>query len=376
MFMANIYIVFDTNVFKGFGVGGNANPLDTTNGKVLLKLREKGKVRLFVPSVVLQEVTRQWFDEYNERKLKLEESVEKFNNVMKMADENFEPPRRALSGCSRDFFYKLAQDVLVEKGLEILPMPCVALEQVLLRDLDRRKPFNENGRGFRDSLIWESVCELHSLDNGKDFKIIFVTNDRDFLDKGLGIHEDLQKDLVSSGRDVIAVNNMDMLLKHPFIKPYVDEFQSEIRVEIEWGLKKKIFEKLEGLIDKPVSLFDYGEPGGVGGGPINTPIVEGDFVDIHVIEKSVVYETYSLNDTFSGDADLLTVKVDIDVECSIDGFVYKSDYYMYEWDLEILDQDWNDYMMLVREEKTLHFTLQGEVPNGSLSIEDVRDMCD
>lgn len=374
--MANLYIVFDTNVFKGFGVGGNAKPLDTTNGKVLLKLREKGKVRLFVPSVVLQEVSRQWFDEYNERKLKLEKSVQKFNNVMKMTNVNFEPPRRALSGCSRDTFYRLAQDVLVEKGLEILPMPCVALEQVLLRDLDRRKPFNENGRGFRDYLIWESVCELHSLDNGKDFKIIFVTNDRDFLDKGLGIHEDLQKDLVSSSRDVIVVNDMDMLLKHSFIKPYVDEFQSEIRVEIEWGLKKKIFEELEGLIDKPVSLFDYGEPGGVGGGPINTPILEGDFVDVHIIEKSLVYETYSLNDTFSGDADLLTVKVDIDVECSIDGFVYKSDYYMYEWDFEILDQDWNDYMMLVREERTLHFTLQGEVPNGSLSIEDVRDMCD
>ena len=114
----------------------------------------------------------------------------------------------------------------------------------------------------------------------------------------------------------------------------------------------------------------------MGGGPINTPILEGDFVDVHIIEKSLVYETYSLNDTFSGDADLLTVKVDIDVECSIDGFVYKSDYYMYEWDFEILDQDWNDYMMLVREERTLHFTLQGEVPNGSLSIEDVRDMCD
>ena len=374
--MANIYIVFDTNVFKGFGVGGNAKPLDTTNGKALLKLREKDKVRLFVPSVVLQEVSRQWVDEYYKRKSELEGSVQKFNNVTKMLNVSFDLPGPEFCSYSRDAIFKLAQDVLVKKGLEILPMPCVALKQILLRDLDRRKPFDEKGRGFRDFLIWRSVCELHSLDNGKDFKIIFVTSDGDFLDKELGIHEDLQKDLVSSGRDVIVVNDMDELLKHPFIKPYVDELQSEIQVEIKRELKKKISEKLKGLIDKPVSLFDYGEPGGVGGGPINTPIVEGDFVDIHVIEKSMVYETYSLNDKFSGDADLLTVKVEVDVECSIEGFVYKSDYYMYEWDSEILDQDWNDYMMLVREERTLHFTLQGEVPNGSLSIEDVRDMCD
>lgn len=376
MFMANLYIVFDTNVFKGFGVGGNAKPLDTTNGKVLLKLREKNKIRLFVPSVVLQEVSRQWIDEYYKRKSELEESVQKFNNVTKMLNVSFDLPGPEVCSYSRDAIFKLAQDVLVKKGLKILPMPCVALEQILLRDLDRRKPFDEKGRGFRDFLIWRSVCELHSLDNGEYFKIIFVTNDGDFLDKKSGIHEDLQKDLPNSDRDVIVVNNMDTLLKHPLIEPHVEEIQREIRVEIEWELKKKVSEELKGLIDKPVSLFDYGEPGGVGGGPINTPIVEGDFVDIRVIEESVVYETYSLNDTFSGDSDLLTVKVEVDVECSIEGFVYKSDYYMYEWDLEILDQDWNDYMMLVCEKRTLHFTLQGEVPNGPLSIEDVHDVCD
>lgn len=374
--MANLYIVFDTNVFKGFGVGGNAKPLDTTNGKVLLKLREKNKIRLFVPSVVLQEVSRQWIDEYYKRKSELEESVQKFNNVTKMLNVSFDLPGPEVCSYSRDAIFKLAQDVLVKKGLEILPMPCVALEQILLRDLDRRKPFDEKGRGFRDFLIWRSVCELHSLDNGEYFKIIFVTNDGDFLDKKSGIHEDLQKDLPNSDRDVIVVNNMDTLLKHPLIEPHVEEIQREIRVEIEWELKKKVSEELKGLIDKPVSLFDYGEPGGVGGGLINTPIVEGDFVDIRVIEESVVYETYSLNDTFSGDSDLLTVKVGVDVECSIEGFVYKSDYYMYEWDLEILDQDWNDYMMLVCEKRALHFTLQGEVPNGPLSIEDVHDVCD
>lgn len=382
--MDTICIVFDSTAFIGFGIGGKPKPLDTINGEIILKLKEKGKVKLFISSVVLQEVSRQWFDGYLERRNKLESSIEKFNSVVKMLDANFTfvfPP-----SFLKESFYRVAEDYFVGKGIDILPMPDVSIEELLLRDIDKRKPFSEKGKGFRDALTWESIRKLHSLKDENSSKIIFVTNDRDFSDDGSNLHEDLRKDFVGADQDVVLVRDLEALLNHSLIGPLVPEIQHEIWVDgeidrIKRETKKKTTEELEGLIDKPVSLFDYGEPGGVGGGPIGTPIVDGEFVDIHVIEESIECKIYNLSDMSSDCSDLLTIKVEVDAECVINGHVNISDYIMHEWDVEIIDCEQSDHVMRVEEVRTLHFTLRGEVPNQvgtsvSLSIEDVCDIYD
>ncbi len=76
----------------------------------------------------------------------------------------------------------------------ILPIRAVPHEQLVRRASKRRRPFNEHGSGYRDALIWESVCDLASVG-----PIVFLTqNSRDF-GASTELYEDLQADLIERG---------------------------------------------------------------------------------------------------------------------------------------------------------------------------------
>lgn len=45
-------------------------------------------------------------------------------------------------------------------GIKIIPYPTIKHQELVKRDLARKKPFQESGKGYRDALIWESVKSL------------------------------------------------------------------------------------------------------------------------------------------------------------------------------------------------------------------------
>ena len=49
------------------------------------------------------------------------------------------------------------------------------IEALLVRDLQRRKPFDDSGKGFRDALVWETLKAVVLASEAGD-TIIFVTN--------------------------------------------------------------------------------------------------------------------------------------------------------------------------------------------------------
>lgn len=76
----------------------------------------------------------------------------------------------------------------------ILPIPPVDHTALVRRAASRQRPFNEAGSGYRDALIWETVCkEAHGC------RVILVTNNtRDFAD-GDDLADGLRKDLKDRG---------------------------------------------------------------------------------------------------------------------------------------------------------------------------------
>jgi hypothetical protein len=51
----------------------------------------------------------------------------------------------------------------------------VDIETVLQRDLARKKPFTDTGKGFRDALVWETAKQV-VMESGAGGKIFLVTS--------------------------------------------------------------------------------------------------------------------------------------------------------------------------------------------------------
>lgn len=103
---------------------------------------------------------------------------------------------------------------LASVKIEILPLPAPTHEQLLQRDLDRRKPF-ANGKGYRDALIWMSVLE--DAQKHADAEVVLVTANTSDFAQGETLHPDLQHDvdlLGGSLRVVFAPNLQAAVERH------------------------------------------------------------------------------------------------------------------------------------------------------------------
>jgi hypothetical protein len=70
-------------------------------------------------------------------------------------------------------------------------IPRVSHEEVVKRDLLRRKPFGESGKGYRDTLIWETV--LAELRREQSQMALVSHNIKDFAGPDRMLHADLAK---------------------------------------------------------------------------------------------------------------------------------------------------------------------------------------
>src|SRR5262249_9572490 len=90
------------------------------------------------------------------------------------------------------------KEKLKATGAVIVPYPTSSHEVVSRRAIERRKPLDDKGSGYRDTLIWLSMLELLK---SEPTNLIFVTaNHRDFAE-GTSLHSDLRTDLDAIGID-------------------------------------------------------------------------------------------------------------------------------------------------------------------------------
>lgn len=82
---------------------------------------------------------------------------------------------------------------LKDLGIRRLPYPEVDHPTLVARDLKRLKPFNTEGKGYRDALAWESIVAL--VKEGAE--VVFVTNNT--TDFGATLDPDLVADLQKRG---------------------------------------------------------------------------------------------------------------------------------------------------------------------------------
>ena len=105
-----------------------------------------------------------------------------------------------------EWFTKKLDDLRIE----VLPLPAdFGHAEAVLRAVQRRRPCNDKGDGYRDTLNWISVVSL--VEHHPDETVVWVSNDSDFYAsrEQLVLHQDLVEDLDELGATERVVSCLD-----------------------------------------------------------------------------------------------------------------------------------------------------------------------
>lgn len=164
--------------------------MKSTRWMQLLTLCHDSQVQVVLPDVVLRETVRHWhieatraIDNANGKIVGIKKSREKLTELgidgSSLVDST---PVSATPDKAKFEEEKLKK--LVSLGVQVKPVPDhVDIETVLQRDLAHRKPFTKTGKGFRDTLVWETAKQV-VLESDVGDKFFLVTdNSTDYCDE-------------------------------------------------------------------------------------------------------------------------------------------------------------------------------------------------
>ena len=93
---------------------------------------------------------------------------------------------------------------LENMGVELLPWPEASHEDVVMRAANRQPPFNDQGSGYRDALVWLSCLDLI----GAGETVVLVSQDNDFADGRSGLAAALVREARELPGSVELVRNL------------------------------------------------------------------------------------------------------------------------------------------------------------------------
>jgi hypothetical protein len=171
------------------------SPLLRPNGwPDLLKRSRSGQVRVVVSEVTLSESARQFEEALAKETAGLARAASKVERQYGLSVPDLQHLEPDAAGAAESYLDRVRRD-LEDNNVEILPIRATPHERLIERDLGRRRPFDGNGRGYRDALIWESLLEELEM-SWSPLEVVIVTgNTNDFGGTSSGLAEDLHEDL-------------------------------------------------------------------------------------------------------------------------------------------------------------------------------------
>lgn len=142
-----------------------------------------------VSEVTVRELTRQIVKKADDEPAAIEKSIAALAAHSIEARLNFPLADDDVEGALRGR--------LARRKAQVLPLPEVSHDELIGRDLAIRKPFDKDGKGYRDALIWHTFVRWvrQSLAAAGATEIYFVSrNVRDFALEG-ALHPDLAADI-------------------------------------------------------------------------------------------------------------------------------------------------------------------------------------
>ncbi len=330
--------------------------------RVVFDAIERGGFLLDIPCVVYDEFMNQFVEALTETEAKLQSNREALERLSSDSID-IELDEDWIAGQLAEYELHVTQ-VLGRVQATVLPYPTLEHKELVARDLSRRKPFARSGKGYRDALIWETVLRL-GIDNPEDQILLVSSNTSDFAQAdGVRLHADLLADFESRGlkSESIAFVNGLAQLTDVHLSPELerlDNVQARINAGgmTDWNLKESIHRELERTMadrGSDWSRRDLGLPGGA------------ETVNFVHVEEPTALEITSVHRLSQGE---LWLEASVEVECAVDFFLHKSDYYSPDdCDFEIEDRDWNEHYLWARADRTLRAEIQFTVDEETKSI--------
>ncbi len=333
--------------------------LDGSGWPQMLARSRQGAIGLVVSEVSIREAGRQ----FRRKAAKAERDLGSEAATLRGLGISVEYDAEALdSGVERagQGYEERLRQRLTEHGATILPLPDVSHDDLLERDLATRKPFNESGKGYRDSLIWEALLEyLAEAPPGQE--VVLVTgNSKDFAEskENPAIAATLAEEVADLGRhhSVERVPSLVEALRLAMLVPVFDAFDHPSH-SIEATVRDAVLAAADELagtdIDSPELL---GLP---------PQLSDVSIQEVQARAESFFYEVYD-----ELDFDTLLIKASLEGEVEFDGFIDKGDFPRYEAELSVWDGDWNATTMWVTA--TSQATLSFDVTVIGTEIEEIR----
>jgi predicted nucleic acid-binding protein len=163
-------------------------PLRKRTTKALLDASSRGEIRVVVPQVVIDEVVNAAHGSFRDAGKEISKANDWVSKQLPTPHLWKVPDVDALTDQVRNHL----ESEFAKHAVEIAKHDSVPNDELVRRDLSRRKPYDESGRGFRDALIWHVLKDL-DVEN-----VVFVTrNTNDFADPDdhSRLHEELAEEV-------------------------------------------------------------------------------------------------------------------------------------------------------------------------------------
>jgi PIN domain len=169
--------------------------LDAPSFQILSVRIAEGEVQVYVPKVAVIET------ESNYRR-RIDERLAAFQQWMGRTTPlgNWSTPDQVTAELSTaaEAYPSLLAKRLDDIGIEVVAIPDVDHEALVRRATTRRRPFDDNGGGYRDNLIWQTVLDLGSRYQDE---IVLVSRDKAFQSDTGELHPDLLQEITERDLD-------------------------------------------------------------------------------------------------------------------------------------------------------------------------------
>lgn len=344
-------IILDTNsLYNDFLLNG------ADINKIVIKARNKGH-NVCIPEVVTHEIIKHFGNAADGAYKHIEKGLKDYERA---TGESLKSPltKELLDAQIKGYPRKLRKRIK-ELGITILAIPEGQEHTLMVKAVNRKKPFKDSGVGFPDALIWTTILKRAEKFSEEEAvaspRIIFVSNNhKDFCgsDK-FDLHPDLCKELIAMGirPEVIKIVpsieetskmlfvSSDEIVKKDIVR-YVSasDFKSS---ELYKEITKRIMKYL------PFKSFQPEELG-------LPESFEDPSIDMFDEDFEFVLDSVEILSNTE-----ISIKWDVSLTCLFDFYVYRGDLSYFEDDMpSVYDWDWNKHYVAAQKEKNVWFTVE------------------
>lgn len=313
--------------------------------KILFESARQGKIGIFIPEVVVDEIFNKYDHRLQKSKTDIESEITTYNKLThgkKKSGITDTDIQRAT-----DEYKAYFNEVISENNIKILSYPDTEHKFLAKKAMLKLKPFNSNEKGYRDCLIWENIKNLLTEEEAVIAlpELVFLSNNhKDFATSENELHPDLISELEKELFDTKSVK----------IYPSLNEFNDkqvllffEQASTFEAKLRKGELDSINLNDISSAYLFENF---------IGSELYYSDFESSEIPDESSEPTVNSINENYEVkivsvrkfNANEFIVDIEFNVETEIDFFVDKHDYWGLGEDkkgISINDSDWNSHVM-------------------------------